>query len=346
MAHSESPALQQLAAFLHHLQMERVLSTHTVSSYRGDLTGFIAITQCPDFCSVRTQTIRDYAAQSRADGASSRTIQRRLSALRTLFDYLLREGLVSDNPASRVRAPKQARKLPHALDADQMHTLLGAGDAGTSTETGPDRPKPSRPGTKRTGAIALRDQAMWELLYSSGLRLAELVDANVGDLDLQQGSIRVTGKGRKSRAVPVGKLARKALRDYLSYREQSLASPTATGSAALASPTSLDPNAPLFVTTPTRRISHRAVQQRLRARAQALIGQSAHPHMLRHSFASHMLESSGDLRAVQELLGHANLATTQIYTHLDFQHLARVYDGAHPRAHRTPEPPTATPEES
>lgn len=348
MTHNEPVAQQQLVMFIAHLRTERGLSAHTISSYRGDLTGFLNNTGCSDFRAVRTQTIRDYAAQSRADGASSRTIQRRLSALRTLFTYMMREGQLSDNPASRVRAPKQARKLPHTLDADQVHTLLG-GTQGA--EDGGGQPVAAPHGAAPGKKLALRDQAMWELLYSSGLRLAELTSANIGDLDLTQGSIRVTGKGRKSREVPVGKLARAALRAYLQSRTNASGPrqvPTAgpaNQESVLPGVRGLDPGAPLFTTAPGRRISHRTVQQRLRARAHAVIGQSAHPHMLRHSFASHMLESSGDLRAVQELLGHANLATTQIYTHLDFQHLAQVYDGAHPRAHKTSEPPKVAPKD-
>jgi integrase/recombinase XerC len=231
-------------------------------------------------------------------GLSGKSIQRALSALRSFYRYLLREKIVTCNPASGVSAPKSARRLPDTLNADQAARLVAL---------------------EARDPLAVRDRAMLELLYSSGLRLSELVNLNIPELDLSAGSVRVTGKGRKVREVPVGAKARAALRDWLAVRTEF----ARTEEAAV------------FVARNGRRLGARAVQQRLRqwAKRQGL-EVPVHPHMLRHSFASHVLESSGDLRAVQEMLGHANISTTQIYTHLDFQHLAGVYDKAHPRARR------------
>jgi integrase/recombinase XerC len=221
-----------------------------------------------------------------------------LSALRTFFGFLLREGLLRHNPALDIRAPKAGRRLPHALDVDQMGRLLAM---------------------PATGALGQRDLAMMELLYSSGLRLAELVGLNVADLDLADRTVRVLGKGSKTRIMPVGRQAVTALQGWLRQR----ASLAAAGESAV------------FITQRGRRLGARAVQLVVarRARAQGL-PMGVHPHLFRHSFATHLLESSRDLRAVQELLGHASISTTQIYTHLDFQHLARIYESSHPRARR------------
>ena len=208
-----------------------------------------------------------------------------------------REGRAQQNPALDLRAPKAARPLPRTLDADLAAQLLDS------------------PG--EDDWLGRRDQAMLELFYSSGLRLSELAGLDIADLDLQQGEVRVTGKGNKTRVLPVGRMARRALQDWLSVR-----------------PASDQAAQPLFVSQRGSALTPRAIQLRLRRHGVEQIGQHLHPHMLRHSFASHMLESSGDLRAVQELLGHADISTTQIYTHLDFQHLAQVYDQAHPRAKR------------
>jgi integrase/recombinase XerC len=263
-----------------------------------------------DWSRLDSQHVRTFAAHSHAGGLSARSVQRRLSAVRSFYSFLLREApaaaarqraraaTVTGNPALEVRAPKAARRLPHTLDADQMGRLLQipAGDP-----------------------LCVRDRALMELLYSSGLRLAELVGLDVTSLDLKDRLVRVLGKGAKARIVPVGRLAAEALRRWLKER------------AALARPGAVA----LFVGRGGARLGARAVQSRVAywAKRQGL-GVPVHPHLFRHSFASHLLESSGELRGVQELLGHANISTTQIYTHLDFQHLARIYDATHPRARR------------
>ena len=245
--------------------------------------------------------MRSLAASLHRQGKSGKTIQRMLSTLRTFFRYLMREGLARDNPAIDIRAPKSGKRLPKALDVDQVSHLL---DAGTSN---------SEP-------LALRDQAIMELLYACGLRLAELLSLNLDSIDLHESQLLVTGKGNKTRQLPVGKPALTAVRRWLQVRPMLIKSS--------------DQNA-LFISKNGRRLSPSSVQQRLKRHAlERGLDAHLHPHKLRHSFATHLLESSGDLRAVQELLGHADLATTQVYTHLDFQHLAQVYDGAHPRAQR------------
>jgi len=292
---------EALPAFLHHLAHERRLSPHTLSSYGRDLgriAEWLEREGLGPWERVDQGSVRRYAAARHRTGASGRTLQRELSALRSLYRYLLREGRIGHNPAVGVRAPKAPRKLPATLEADQLCALLDQAE---------DEP------------LALRDQAMIELFYSSGLRLAELVGTNLGDLDLADGVLTVTGKGAKTRRVPVGSAAREAIRRWLAVR-----------------PSLVGPEEPaLFVSSRARRIHPRTVQLRL---AQWGLRHGAprgvHPHLLRHSFASHLLESSGDLRGVQELLGHSDISTTQIYTHLDFQHLAQVYDETHPRAKR------------
>ena len=265
-----------------------------------------------DWSQLDTQHVRAFAAHSHAAGLSPRSIQRRLSAVRSFYAFLLREApgeaaratrgrrsaRITLNPAQDVRAPKARRQLPQTLDADQMARLLEipAGDG-----------------------LATRDRALMELLYSSGLRLSELVGLELASLDLKDRVVQVLGKGKKSRIVPVGRAAATALRAWLQAR----------GALARAGETAL------FVGRNGRRLGARAVQTRVAqwARRQGLT-QHVHPHLFRHSFASHLLESSGELRGVQELLGHADISTTQIYTHLDFQHLARIYDATHPRARR------------
>ncbi len=242
--------------------------------------------------------VRAYAAWRHRRGSSGRSVQRALSAVRTFYEYLLREGLVGCNPALGVTAPRSPRKLPQVLDVDRVGALLQLPEE---------------------GLFAVRDRAIMELFYSSGLRLSELVTLTIRDIDLREGLVHVTGKGDKRRILPVGRFARDALRDWMRARA-SLCPEEQVG---------------LFLTRQGRPMSPRSVQQRIRRWAIARgLGTHVHPHMLRHSFASHLLESSGDLRAVQELLGHADIRTTQVYTHLDFQHLAKVYDEAHPRARR------------
>jgi integrase/recombinase XerC len=244
------------------------------------------------------QHIRSFAARSHARGLTGRSIQRRLSAVRSFFSFLLRERVLHRNPALDVRAPKAGKRLPHTLDVDEMAQLLAR---------------------KPDGALEVRDLALMELFYSSGLRLSELTGLTLRNLDLASAQVRVMGKGSKERIVPVGTPARKALKRWLSERP-GLA---AAGEEAV------------FVGRNGTALGSRAVQLRVAAMARAAgLPQHLHPHMLRHSFATHLLESSRDLRGVQELLGHANISTTQVYTHLDFQHLARTYDEAHPRAKR------------
>lgn len=297
------PVQQALDAFLRHLQQERQLSPRTLEAYRHDLEGlrdFLGQRQIADWRGLNEAQLRLFIAQKHQSGLSGRSLQRLLSAVRSLFRYLVRERLCKHNPAMDLRAPKSPRKLPRALDADLTAQLLNA--------------------PADDDWLGLRDHAMLELFYSSGLRLSELAGLDQTALDLQQGEVRVLGKGQRTRVVPVGRLACEALQRWLQVRPL----------AGTESPA-------LFVGRQGRRLTPRAIQLRVRQQGVQQIGQHLHPHMLRHSFASHLLESSGDLRAVQELLGHADISTTQVYTHLDFQHLAQVYDQAHPRAKRKSE---------
>lgn len=303
-------AEQQLAAFLEALQVQRRASPHTVAAYAGDLERLRrfcrehGISAWPELDPAR---LRNYLARRHRAGIGSRSLQRELSAIRSLFDFLVERRQATHNPARGLRAPKAARRLPRPLDVDQMGALLDA--------------IPETP-------LELRDLAMWELFYSSGLRLSELTGLDVQDLDLDDGQVRVRhGKGGKTRLVPVGRQASAALGRWLAIRP------------GIAAPD----QAALFVSGRGGRIAPRTVQVRLeRWRRKLTLPESVHPHRLRHSFASHLLESSGDLRAVQELLGHAQLSTTQVYTHLDFQHLAAVYDRAHPRAKKRRGSPPVT----
>ena len=290
-----------IARFCRHLANERGLSAHTVQGYRRDLAAFaryVESQRVPDWLGLDARFVRGFVAWRHRSSVGGRSIQRGLSALRTFFDFCVREGTMTGNPARAVSAPKASRRLPNALDIDR---------AGALVELEGDDP------------LTLRDRAMLELTYSSGLRLSELCGLAVADVDLEGGLVRVLGKGRKARVVPVGRQARDAVRAWLEARGE-LAGP---GESAL------------FVSRRGGRISARTVQARFARHAiERGIGVHVHPHMLRHSFATHLLESSGDLRAVQELLGHADIGTTQVYTHLDFQHLAAVYDKAHPRARK------------
>lgn len=292
-----------LDAYLDHLRRERQVSAHTLDGYRRDLLKVLALCEkhaIASWADLDTRSLRGFVARLHAQGQSSRSLARLLSALRGFYRYLNREGLCRHDPANGLSAPKGERRLPRALDADRTAQLL---DGGVEDDF-----------------LARRDQAMLELFYSSGLRLSELVGLDLGQLDLSAGLVRVLGKGNKARELPVGRKAREAIEAWLPLR-------------ALSGPA----DGALFVGRQGRRLSPRAVQLRVRQAGVRELGQHLHPHMLRHSFASHMLESSQDLRAVQELLGHADIATTQVYTHLDFQHLAKVYDGAHPRAKRKSE---------
>ena len=294
-------ALADIERFGAHLARERRMSPHTVSNYLREVQALAAwcdVQHIDGWQALDSQHLRMFAARSHAGGLAPRSVQRRLSAVRSFFRWLQREKAVVGNPAVDVRAPKSRRSLPVTVDADQMARLLDIRD---------------------TTPLALRDRALMELLYSSGLRLAELVGLDLPDLDLADRTVRVTGKGRKARIVPVGSKAIAALGAWLRARTEVAAS----GEMAV------------FIGRGGRRLGPRAVQARVAwwARRQGL-PVHLHPHLFRHSFASHILESSQDLRGVQELLGHADIATTQVYTHLDFQHLARIYDQAHPRARR------------
>ncbi len=292
-------ALQQVQAFLSHLSSERRLSSHTHSAYRIDLEYLAAFCDKRDierWEQVDGPHVRTFAAEEHRRHISPRSIQRRLSAVRSFFNYLLREGSIATNPAIDIQAPKAKKRLPATLDADQMARLLEF---------------------RADDTFDTRDKAIMELFYSSGLRLSELVNLNLADVDLRDRTVRVMGKGQKERVLPMGRYAVTAMHEWLGSR----------GSMAKAD------NAAVFVAQGGARLGPRRIQQLLEcwAKRQGL-GQHLHPHMFRHSFATHLLESSQDLRGVQELLGHANISTTQVYTHLDFQHLAKTYDAAHPRA--------------
>lgn len=300
--------LSLIGQWLLSLRTERRLSPHTSAAYARDLTAFAA------WCArsgragwreLREEDVRAFAAAEHRGGLAPRSIQRRLSAVRTFLGFLIREGILKSNPSADVRAPKGAKRLPEALDVDRMARLLEPSTAAQTAESG----------------LESRDRAILELFYSSGLRLAELVGLDLGDVDLADRTVRVLGKGDKTRIVPVGTQAADALQGWLRER----------GNFAAA-----DERA-IFVGQGGRRLGRRAVQLRVGAWAKRHgLDVHVHPHLFRHSFATHLLESSHDLRGVQELLGHANISTTQVYTHLDFQHLARVYDESHPRAKRRP----------
>ena len=291
--------------FLKHLSHERRMSPHTVDAYAHDLSTLA------QFCDRRSiarwesldhAAVRSFAAAEHAAGIGPRSIQRRLSAVRTFYDHLLREGAAVRNPAVDVRAPKTKRRLPVNLDADQMARLLEF---------------------RVDDSLSARDKAIMELFYSSGLRLSELTNLTLSSIDLADRTVRVLGKGSKTRIVPVGTQAIAALKTWLKQRAALL------GKRAAESPEAL------FIGRNGTALTVRSVQLRVAswARRQGL-SMHVHPHMFRHSFATHLLESSGNLRAVQELLGHADISTTQVYTQLDFQHLASVYEAAHPRARR------------
>jgi len=291
----------EIESFLEHLRHERRLSPRTIDGYRRDLASFSKFaheSEIPSWPAVDAQSVRAFVAARHRAGLSGSSLRRSLSALRTLFAYLLREDEVSGNPARGIRAPRHPRRLPRTVAAESLGRML-------------DR--------NVEDILDLRDHAMFELLYSSGMRLSELVGLSLDDVDLVEGVARVTGKGNRTRMVPVGRAACSSLARWTTARREI----AHTGCKAL------------FVGRHGGRLGGRSVQLRLKRWAQRC-GEDAsiHPHMLRHSFATHLLEDSRDLRAVQEMLGHANIGTTQVYTHLDFQQLARVYDGAHPRARK------------
>ena len=288
---------RHIDSFLSHLEVVRHLSPHTISSYRRDLDSFFTFLKEKNdsWEEVQDHQVRGFVAQERRRGLSARSIQRALSSIRSFFNYLLDEEVVETNPAANISSPKSAQLLPKALDTDLVKRLLDF---------------------KPQGDIEIRDKAMVELLYSSGLRLSELCGLNMESISIKERSCRVVGKGKKTRDLPVGEKAIQSLRDWLLVREN----------------ISSDTNKALFLNKNGKRISTRSVQLRLERLSKKRGLPMVNPHMLRHSFASHILESSGDLRAVQEMLGHSDIGTTQIYTKLDFQHLSKVYDDAHPRA--------------
>lgn len=286
--------------FLNYLAVARGYSNHTLSSYRRQLlvtTKYFAEHSLNAWNELTPRAVEDLLVSWRRQNVGLPNISQRLAALRSFCDFLISENILSHNPARLVQAPRQGRRLPKNLDVDGVAHLL---------EEEPE------------GPLEVRDRAMFELIYSSGLRVSELVSLDADDIN-SASELRVTGKGNKTRVVPYGSQAKTWLQRWLSVRSQLVEGNTPA----------------LFVGQRGTRLTTRSVQQRLNRWAQKRgIPDTIHPHKLRHSFASHMLESSGDLRAVQELLGHSNLSTTQIYTHLDFQHLAGVYDNAHPRAKR------------
>ncbi len=290
----------QLSAWLTKLAVERHASPHTIAAYRrdlGKLSQFMAAQGIASFGALDQHVLRAFIAAEHRRGLAPRSIRRLLSSCRSLFRHLNREGLLDHDPALGIRGPKVRSSLPAVLDVDEAAALM-------------DSPA--------DGPLAVRDRAMLELFYSSGLRLSELAGLRWLDIDLDGGEVRVNGKGAKTRIVPVGRFAVAALR-------------------SLGAQEGMRPDTPIFRGRSGAAISQRAVQLRVDKLARLHgLPKHVHPHMLRHTFASHLLESSGDLRAVQELLGHADIATTQIYTHLDFQHLAKVYDAAHPRARHKP----------
>ena len=301
MSESEKikPDGQAVADFLAYLKHERRVSPHTLKNYQrdlGKLQHFCQQQLLENWDELRDHHIRSFAARLRRDSLGGRSMQRTLSAVRSFYNYLLREGMAKVNPAATVSAPKQKRQLPDVLDVDQVSKLLDI---------------------KTDDPLDLRDWAIMELMYSSGLRLSELSGLDLLDIDQADQTVRVTGKGKKTRIMPIGRFALEALRQWLKTRTT----------------IAKEDEQAVFVSKRGTRLSQRSIQARMSQWAiKQGLDKHVHPHMLRHSFASHMLESSGDLRAVQELLGHSDISTTQIYTHVDFQHLASVYDKAHPRA--------------
>lgn len=298
MSETVSPISALLEAFDSHLANERRLSALTIENYARDIQDLLGLLPDTAFADISPHHIRRAIAKLHGQGLSGRSIARKLSAWRALFRFLGRRGVIQQNPVVGMRPPKSPKNLPDAFSPDQTARLLDM--------VGDD-------------PLAIRDRAMYELMYSSGLRLAEVINLPLNDLDLREGLVTVTGKGAKTRTVPVGQKAVEAVQSWLQQR----------ATLAHAEETAL------FVGQRGRKLGPRGVQARLeRWGIRQGLSSHAYPHKLRHSFASHVLQSSGDLRAVQEMLGHANISTTQVYTHLDFQHLAKVYDAAHPRARK------------
>lgn len=301
----DNQSIQQLSQFLASLEVQKHYSGHTLRAYRRDLNKIVALCghqQITCWSDLQPAHLRQMLGLLHQQGLGGKSLQRLLSALRSLYRFLQKHQMAKQNPVIGIRAPQSRKTLPPVLDVDQMARVL--------------QPRSDKP-------LEIRDLAILELAYSSGLRLQELVDLNLDSIHYQDGNLRVIGKGRKTRIVPVGGKALQALRNWLNSRPRF----AAAGEPAL------------FLSQRGNRISPRAIQYRLRARGvQTGLDKPLHPHLFRHSFATHLLESSGDLRAIQELLGHENISTTQIYTRVNFQYLAAVYDQAHPRAKKIGKP--------
>jgi len=300
MTEAAAPNQTYLDGYLAWLRNEKQYSALTAENYARDLRHLFELAAATPLASLKIHHIRRYIAQLHAKGLGGRSLARMLSAWRGFFTYLMRDHGFTDNPCAGLRAPKSPKTLPQALSPDEAARMV---------DLPADTPE------------AIRDKAMFELFYSSGLRLAELVSLDPAQLDLHAGEVRVTGKGSKTRIVPLGSHASAALQAWLAVRDQL---------AKADEPA-------LFVGQRGSRISPRVVQLRMKQWGiKQGITSNVHPHLLRHSFATHVLQSSGDLRAVQEMLGHASISTTQVYTHLDFQYLSKIYDAAHPRAKKKP----------
>jgi integrase/recombinase XerC len=287
-----------LSEYLDFLHFERGLSDNTRNNYERDIQQLIALSQPASLASLQITQIRKYVAMLHSKGLGGKSIARMLSSWRGFFDYLVQRHQFTNNPVIGMRAPKSPKTLPQALSIEQANKLVEITD---------------------DDILSQRDHAILELFYSSGLRLSELVGLNMDQIDFSDGTVTVTGKGNKTRIVPLGTQAKNAIAHWLTLRAELLTRNPAEKA--------------VFISKQGRRISGRNVEYRMKAWSiKQGINSSVHPHMLRHSFATHVLQSSGDLRAVQEMLGHANISTTQVYTHLDYQHLTKVYDAAHPRA--------------
>ena len=301
MPDAAHPQQDTLHGFLAHLRNERRYSPLTAENYARDIRRLFKLADPTPLGELKSHHIRRFVAQLHAQGLGGKSLARMLSAWRSFYNYLMRDHQCKGNPCAGLRAPKSARNLPHALSPDEAVRMVELPTA--------------------DGMLAVRDKAMFELFYSSGLRLAELVGLDAAALYFNDAAVRVTGKGSKTRIVPLGSHAIAALQAWLAVRDQ------------LAKADELA----LFVGQRGQRISPRAIQLRMKEWGiKQGITSNVHPHLLRHSFATHVLQSSGDLRAVQEMLGHASISTTQVYTHLDFQYLSKIYDAAHPRAKKKP----------
>ncbi len=293
-------AESEVASFIDYLKVVKNFSEHTTKNYKRDLDKFIRFLSdnSTSLEKCDEQDIRLFVNQERRKGLSPRSIQRVLSSCRSFFNYLVEHKGFEKNHAQNISSPKSSKSLPKALDADLVQKLLNF-----------------KPKTE----LETRDKAIAELFYSSGLRLSELQGIDIGDISIKERSCRVVGKGNKTRDLPIGRQAIKSLRDWILIREKY----------------STESDLAIFINKQGKRLSNRSIQARLKKLSTERGLPAVHPHMLRHSFASHILESSGDLRAVQEMLGHADIGTTEIYTKLDFQHLSKVYDKAHPRAKKS-----------